>query len=90
MTEEHVRSLATSKSFERGVRYFLRGAIFNQVIYGMELRALCKGSAPEPYKLKVSLTEDGIDDLYCSCPYSGAGICKHLVALLLTYINKPE
>ncbi len=32
----------------------------------------------------------GVVSTRCSCPYSGQGDCKHIVALLLTYVQSPE
>lgn len=31
-----------------------------------------------------------IADACCSCPYKGEGNCKHIVALLLTYVHMPD
>jgi len=45
----------------------------------------CEGSYT--YHLRVELDEGGIQSAFCTCPYDYAGYCKHIVALLLTYIH---
>jgi uncharacterized Zn finger protein len=90
LTESHVRRLAGEKSFERGESYYRGGAILEPVRQGMELRAHCEGSEYEPYQVSATLTKTGIGGTSCTCPYDWGGLCKHLVALLLTYVHKPD
>jgi uncharacterized Zn finger protein len=90
MTEADVRGLASEKSFERGRSYYKDGTILDPVCQGMELRAYCEGSEDEPYHLSVTLARGGVEDASCTCPYDWGGICKHLVALLLTYVHNPD
>jgi uncharacterized Zn finger protein len=90
ITEEDIRILATPQSFSRGVDYYMSGAIFDQRRQGNLLTAYCEGSQPEPYQVKVVLGEEGVEETECSCPYDWGGICKHIVALLLQWINEPE
>ena len=89
ITEADVRGLASEKSFERGKSYYQDGTIMDPVRQGMELRAYCEGSEYEPYHLSVTLAKEGVEDTSCTCPYDWGGICKHLVALLLTYVHNP-
>jgi uncharacterized Zn finger protein len=90
LTETHVHSLASEPSFERGKNYYRDGAVFGAVRQGMELRVQCEGSDDEPYQVSATLDEGGIAKTSCTCPYDYGGICKHIVALLLTYINEPQ
>lgn len=90
IAEQDIRELATATSFERGLSYFVRGAIQNPIREGNVLQAECEGSAAVNYRLRVELDETGAADTWCSCPYSYGGICKHLVALLLTWVREPE
>src|SRR5918912_3764032 len=87
LTVSQVRSLARGQSFERGENYYRDGAVFGAVRQGMELRAQCEGSDDEPYQVSATITESGIAETSCTCPYDYGGICKHVVALLLTYIK---
>ena len=90
ITEAQVRKLATPQSFERGQRYFKDGAIIEPVLQGDELRAECAGSEYEPYELSVTFDKKGVAEMDCTCPYDQGGVCKHLVALLLTCAHKPQ
>ncbi len=90
LTEAMVRALATDQSFERGKRYYLDGAVSETARQGMELRGECAGSHYEPYEISVTLAARGVADTSCTCPYEYGGICKHTVALLLTYVHQPK
>ena len=90
LTEAHIRKLASRPSFERGETYYRDGAIFEPVRQARELRAQCEGSDYEPYQVSATLTKGGIADSSCTCPYDYGGICKHIVALLLTYVHEPK
>src|SRR5437868_6628493 len=90
LTEAQVRGLATDKSFARGKDYYLDGAVSETVRQGLELRGECTGSEYEPYEISVTLAARGIADTSCTCPYEYGGICKHTVALLLTYVHQPQ
>lgn len=90
ITEDAVRELATAQSFERGVDYYEGGAIFDTVRQGKTLRACCYGSSYEPYQVSATVDLRGLVNLYCTCPYDWGGICKHLVALALTWIHEPD
>ena len=90
LTPHQVRSRCTEQSYERGVAYFFAGAISNPVLQDWTLSARCEGSDIRPYRTSVELMSTGIADTRCSCPYDWEGDCKHIVALLLTYIEAPE
>jgi uncharacterized Zn finger protein len=90
LTEEHISNLANASSFERGENYYRDRAVFGAVRQGMDLSAQCEGSDYEPYKVSATLTESGIAETSCTCSYDYGGICKHIVALLLTYVHKPQ
>src|SRR5436305_14772897 len=89
-TETMVRALANDKSFERGKDYYRGGAISETMRQGMQLRGECTGSEVEPYEISVTFNAKGIADTSCTCPYEYGGICKHTVALLLTYVYQPQ
>jgi uncharacterized Zn finger protein len=89
-TEDMLRSLSAEQSFERGMQYYRAGAIDNATRQGNVLTALCEGSSTPAYRLRVELDQAGVRSASCTCPYDWGGLCKHLVALLLTYIYQPE
>ncbi len=90
LTEDMLRSLSTEQSFERGRQYYRAGAIQNAACQGDVLTAVCEGSSAPAYRLRVELDQTGVHTASCTCPYDWGGLCKHLVALLLTYIHQPE
>lgn len=90
LTEAQIRAMATEKSFERGKGYYQGGAIVEPLRQGLELRAECAGSEYEPYQISVTLGAKGVVQTSCTCPYDWGGVCKHVVALLLTYIHRPQ
>lgn len=90
LTEAHIRGLASERSFERGETYYRDGAILEPIRQALGLRAQCEGSDYEPYQVDATLAEGGIAETSCTCPYDHGGICKHVVALLLTYVHKPQ
>lgn len=90
LTEAHIRNLASEPSFERGETYYRDGAVLDPVCQATHLRAQCEGSEYEPYQVSATLGEGGVVETSCTCPYDYGGICKHVVALLLTYVHKPQ
>lgn len=90
LTESSVRAGASSQSFERGQEYYDNGAISGASIQGDLLSGECEGTSAPYYQVCVTLDEGGIVSADCTCPYEYGGYCKHIVALLLTYIHHPK
>ncbi len=91
LTLKQIRTGATAQSFARGEEYYNNGAIFDTVMYGNEIEGSCEASSqPEPYHIRAKLGNDGIAEASCTCEYEYGGLCKHIVALLLTYLYEPE
>jgi len=91
VTLEQIRARATEQSFARGESYYHSGVIFDTVRRGSEFEGQCEGSDYAPYHIHVVLDGAGdIDAASCTCPYDWGGDCKHIVALLLTYLHEPE
>jgi uncharacterized Zn finger protein len=88
ITEEEVCNLVGEGSFQRGQRYFREERIFDTQRAGMTIKAKCEGSRSTPYSVEVMFDDTDIADTDCSCPIGG--YCKHVVALLLTWLEKPE
>jgi uncharacterized Zn finger protein len=99
LTPDDIASLTDSGSFSRGKTYRRQGAIYDAMRQGFELTAWCEGSSGGPYRVRAELAnladpdlDDRIDskiiDWDCTCPRGG--FCKHVVALLLTWIEDPD
>ena len=88
LSEDLIKRYVPDPSFGRGRSYYRNGAIFDTVRRGNQIEGFCAGSTPEPYQVKVTLTKNGIAGNECSCPVGGS--CKHVVALLLTWVHAPD
>jgi uncharacterized Zn finger protein len=89
-SEDMLRSYTTIESFERGEQYYSRKAVHEPIRRGATLEAQVEGSQFTPYRVTITLDEVGIRSANCTCPYHYGGNCKHIVAVLLTYIRQPE
>ena len=94
LTENMIRERASEESFQRGLNYFHSGALYNLVTQpisnGIQLTAFCRGSSAPFYHLLVELDANGIRSTSCTCAYDWGGDCKHIIALLLAYLDDPE
>jgi len=77
-------------SLRKGKSYFDQGAIMEPRRQGMTLKARCLGSSAPSYRVEVTLDDEGISVAECSCPIGFGGHCKHVAALLLTWLNNPK
>jgi len=90
LSESIIRAGASAQSFERGQDYYRSGAISNTVRQGNHFLGDCEGASAPFYRVQVELDEAGIREARCSCPYEYGDYCKHIVALLLTYVHHPK
>ena len=90
LTKAVIRAGANDKSFQRGRELYRNGAISDAAIQGHTLSGECEGNESPFYKVRVGLDSGGIRSAACTCPYDFGGYCKHVVALLLAYAQKPK
>lgn len=91
ITEQAIRNRIDSRSYHRGYTYYEQDAILHPQRQGDTLKAQCWGSRPEPYRLWVTLDgKGGVAAGECSCPVGGGGRCKHIAALLLTWLYESD
>ncbi|HET8524702.1 MAG TPA: SWIM zinc finger family protein [Thermomicrobiales bacterium] len=99
LTPNDVAAMTDSGSFSRGQTYQRNGAIYDAMREGFVLTAWCEGSSGGPYHVRAELAnladpdldenlDSAIVDWACTCPRGG--FCKHIVALLLTWIEDPD
>jgi len=94
LSEADLRAYSDEASFQKGYDYYLHHAIVEPTLSESVLRAFCHGSGLSPYRVVATLLPAGDKSAHkvvsagCSCPRGG--FCKHLVALLLTWIHQPE
>ena len=89
LTERDIRAFVTEQNLVNGQRYVREGAIFDARQHGATLRASCKGSQGEIYKVQVTFAGKDIEDSFCTCPAAEHGYCKHIAALLWAWHKQP-
>jgi len=90
LSEQTIRARFDAQSWQRGRQYARDGAIINARTQGMTLKSSCIGSLPEPYRVEATFDARGIASAECSCPVGEEGYCKHVAALLMTWLERPE
>jgi uncharacterized Zn finger protein len=90
LSEEDIRRLADSSSYQRGLEYYRSGAVLSVERMGSGIVAEVEGSGPEPYNVTLEVGSDGAISAECDCPYDWGGWCKHMVAAALACAGKPE
>lgn len=76
---------------ERGEPYVTHNTLFLRQRSGTRLSASCKGSSNPPYHMHAVVTPLGsLTSSRCSCPVGKEGRCKHLAAMLLSWMEEPS
>src|SRR5437879_6707248 len=94
LSEADIQASTDDVSFRKGHDYYLNHAIVEPTLSESVLRASCHGSSGSSYRVEATLLPTGDKSAHkvvsagCSCPQGG--FCKHLVALLLTWLHQPE
>jgi uncharacterized Zn finger protein len=90
ITQADIERWVGPASFQRGQRYYHQGMIFKTRIKGQTLQSRCHGSRAASYQVQATIEGQQIQSADCSCPVGAGGHCKHVAALLLTWLNDPE
>ena len=90
VTESLIRDRSTTESFARGQTYYQEGAVGAMVRRGNVVQAEVEGSEPLPYRVTLVVDDQDETTADCTCAYSYGGWCKHIVAMLLTVLHRPE
>ena len=85
LDRETIRNLCTDAVFERGQTYREEGRIRQLDRFDDTITVRVQGT--ELYETRVHLDSDEFDP-HCTCPYSGPGECKHVVAVLLSVADE--
>ena len=86
VTEDLILKKVTEKSFRRGKAYYESEMVESVIHRGSRLFAEVLGNDEDLYYVGIALREDDFD-ASCTCPYDWGGYCKHIVAVLLTWIH---
>jgi uncharacterized Zn finger protein len=90
LNEAALRKHATHKSFDRGTDYYQQGAVIEISQRGNCIHAEVGGNESMSYFINLEFNDKSITTADCTCPYDYSGWCKHLVAVGLTCLHKPE
>lgn len=67
----------------RGFEYYLENKVYDVILTQNSITSKVEGSRSKIYDVNINFDDNGIDSLYCTCPYSYADFnCKHMVATL--------
>ena len=86
VTEDAIRNRCTDAVFERGRNYRSEGRIQRIERFDDVVTAAVQGSSLYDVTVELGGTSIGAR---CTCPYEGAGECKHVVAVLLEIAADP-
>ncbi|HEV8191475.1 MAG TPA: SWIM zinc finger family protein, partial [Ktedonobacterales bacterium] len=89
LNEQQIRDWVGDASYRKGQPYAREGGILHPRRQGSTLLAQCQGSLPTPYRITAKLGARGVTEAECSCPVGADGHCKHVAALLITWMNDP-
>ncbi len=85
-----IKANSDANVFERGESLYKNSAVSKTSIQENRLTGKCAGQSTPFYDLTIELDDYGVRKAVCSCPFNFPGYCKHIVALLLKYINEPD
>jgi uncharacterized Zn finger protein len=77
---ESLRSVTDPGRYDRGERYYERGAVTDVELVDDRLQATIQGS--QPYDVRATVSDGRFVEGQCSCP-DDASVCKHIVAAVL-------
>lgn len=90
LTERVIRQHVGDRSFRLGEDYFQQGAVFDCRRQQSLLKARCQGRSADYYVVEARVEGGRVEEAECSCPVGGGGFCKHVGALLLSWLHAPE
>lgn len=85
-----VRRNTTDKVFQRAKDYAEGRVVRDLVLRGNMLTAQVDGSDWQPYRVLITFDAHTVTDASCTCPYDWGGWCKHIGAVLLTVLARPQ
>jgi hypothetical protein len=89
LTLRAIRDWVGDREIDKGRPYAADGAVRRGSRQANTLKADVRGTADRPYHVRVRLAGQGVVASDCSCPV-GTGRCKHVAALLLLYLARPD
>ncbi|MFW5873710.1 MAG: SWIM zinc finger family protein [Bacillota bacterium] len=88
LDRDFLQGISTEKSWNRGLNYYQSGRVLEAKIEGNTFKAEVMGNSYPYYQVEID-TKPPIQ-ASCSCPYDFEGVCKHIIAAGLTWIDKRD
>ena len=83
---DRLKALVSEPVLRRGIAYHREQRVTELDWDGSRVWGLVEGSRPgAPYAVELSSDEDGDLSVSCDCPFDWEPVCKHAVAVLLSY-----
>jgi superfamily II DNA or RNA helicase/uncharacterized protein YchJ len=92
ITQEDIKEVVTREIWHRGYRYLKQNAVLSLNYNDYTITASVQGTANYPYQVHIIESDHQISHMSCTCPYSSkwGWVCKHIVAVLLAWINQRD
>ncbi|QDU35968.1 hypothetical protein Mal4_02510 [Maioricimonas rarisocia] len=90
LTEDAIERHVGERSLQRGHEYFRAKMIFDCRREDQLLKGCSYGRSADSYRLSAHVDGNRILEAECSCPIGDGGRCKHVAALLLSWMHEPE
>jgi uncharacterized Zn finger protein len=86
ITQDDIDDMLTRSVLTNAKKILRQEGVFNAVADGTLLLATVEGTDFEDYEVEISVNDS---EIYakCTCPYEWEGWCKHIGAVLLTWIE---
>ncbi|WP_089761662.1 SWIM zinc finger family protein [Halarsenatibacter silvermanii] len=85
---EDLKELSRPQSWDKGLRYYQSDRVREVLLDGDKLIAEVSGNSYPFYEVELNIEDPYYH--YCSCPYDWGGICKHIIAVGLTWLHSGE
>jgi SNF2 family DNA or RNA helicase len=91
-TRQALKDASTSASYSRGIAYYRGKAVHNIEVqkikpYIYTVKSIVEGSEHYHVAMDINIKDDSIANAVCTCPYNYGGICKHIVATGLAFMD---
>ncbi len=81
--------LFSKKILNKGYNYYINNNVIDFNKKNDKINATVSGT--ENYKVQITIKDNVIEDIECSCPYAeNENYCKHMAAVLFTYDDEKE
>ncbi|MSS70862.1 MAG: hypothetical protein EXS64_05170 [Candidatus Latescibacteria bacterium] len=87
LTLDYLERHVQEEIFQRGQRYYRRGAVLSCEETKEGVQGRVQGSAKRPYRVEISTENEDLSP-ECNCAYDWDLWCKHAVALALKYLDQ--